>query len=162
MLNLRIGVKFFLPQARADDVVLGDEGIHVLERHGVDVDVRELPFDQFVGAVAGLAGLAVDHRVVEGRDVAGRFPNARVHQDGRVDPDVGRGFLDEFLPPEIADVPLHLRAQGAVVPSIGKAAVNGRALKHEPGVLKMGRDLFKRVFVRHHRSPFLFLTKDVE
>ena len=35
---------------------------------------------------------------------AGGFPDAGIHQDGRVDADVGGRLLDELLPPEVLDV----------------------------------------------------------
>jgi hypothetical protein len=60
--------------------------------------------------MSGFAGLAVDHRIVEGGNVTGGFPNAWVHENSRINTDIGWGFLDEPLPPHIADVTFDFRA----------------------------------------------------
>ena len=138
----------------ADDVlVLGDEFIHLVEAHGVDVDLMMLLADELVGAVAGLAGLAVEQRVREARDVAGRDPGLRVHDDGRVEADVVRAFLHEFLEPGLFDVVLELNAERAVVPAVGQAAVNFGACKDKAAVFAKGNDLVHGLFaVFHHTS----------
>jgi len=84
--------------------------VHVLEGHVVHVFVRKLALDEVVGAMAGLAGFAIDHRVIERRNVAGGFPHAGIHENGGIESDVRGGFLDESLPPHRTNVPFELRA----------------------------------------------------
>ena len=92
------------------NVMLFDEFIHLLEGHVIDIGIWEFGFDEFIGTVTGFASLAVDHWIVEGRDVTGGFPNAWVHKDAGIDADVGWGFLNESLPPCLTDVLLELSA----------------------------------------------------
>ena len=92
------------------NVVFFDEFVHLLEGHIVDVGIWEFGFDEFIRTVTGFASLAVDHWIVEGRDVTGGFPNAWVHENTSIDADVGWRFLNESLPPCLTDVLLELGA----------------------------------------------------
>ena len=79
---------------------------------------------------------AIDHVVVEQVVVARTLPDLRVHDDGAVEADhfigrrgAGRNLQfvvagDHVAPPRLADVPLQLDAQGAVVPKALQAAVD--------------------------------------
>ena len=82
-----------------------------------------------------LAVPAVDHRVGEGRDVAARLPDARVHDDRRVDADDVVALLHHRPPPGALDVVLHLDAQRAVVPEAADAAVDLAAGEDEAAPL---------------------------
>ena len=131
--------------------MLTDEGDHLVIRHGLDVRALDGVFlqpvlDEFVGSVAHLAGLAVDEGVVEGGDVAGGYPDLRVHEDGRIQADVVGVFLHELLPPGLFDVVLELRAEGAVVPAVGKTAVDLAPGVDKAPVLAQGHELFHRLF----------------
>ncbi len=83
--------------------------------------------DQVIGAEALATGLAVHQRIGEAGEMAGGDPGLRVHQDGTVNADILRGFLHEFFPPRLLDIILQLHAERAVIPCIGKSAVNLRA-----------------------------------
>ena len=70
---------------RADDVlVVGDELIHLIKAHGIHIDLGMLLTDQLIGAVAGLAGTAVQQGVREAGNVAGGHPGLGVHNDGGI------------------------------------------------------------------------------
>ena len=79
---------------------------------------------QVVRAEAELAVAAVDHRVAEAGDVAGGLPDARVHDDRRVDALDVVAQLDHVPPPGRLDVVLELDAERAVVPEAGHAAID--------------------------------------
>ncbi len=143
------GGEIALPANGADHLVGLHELVHLFEVHPIDVDVRVFLLDELIGAVAGFAGFAVDHRVVEGGDVTRRLPNLRVHEDRGVQADVRRGFLDEFLPPHRADVPFHLHPKGTIVPRIGQPAVNLRALENITRGLEVLGDGFEADCVGH-------------
>ena len=113
---------------------------------------QELPNGQIVGAETGLAGLAVEQRVREARDVAGRDPGLRVHDDGRVEADVVRAFLHEFLEPGLFDVVLELNAERAVVPAVGQTAVDLGACEDKTTVFAEGNDLVHGLFTVFHHS----------
>ena len=117
-----------LAAPRAGDLLFPDEGHQVLLGHGLHVHVQAVLTDkalhQLVGPVAHLAGLAVDQGVVEGGHVAAGHPHLGIHENGGVQPHVVGIFLDEFLPPGPLDVVFQLHTQGAVVPAVGKAAVD--------------------------------------
>ncbi len=71
---------------------------------------------ELVGAEARLARLAVDQRIGEAGDVAARLPDARVHQDRRVEPLDVVARADHRVPPAVLEVLLQLDAERAVVP----------------------------------------------
>ena len=136
---------------RAGDIMLADEGDHLLVGHGLGGDALQRVLgqpvlDQLVRAVAALAAFAVYERVVEGRDVAGCHPDLRVHEYRTVEPHVVGVFLHEFLPPGPLDVVLELHAERAVVPAVGKAAVDLTAGVDEAAVLAERDQLFHGLF----------------
>ena len=135
----------------ADDVlVLGDESVHLVEAHGIDVDLGVLLADELIGTVAGLAGAAVQQGVREAGNVAGRHPSLGVHDDGGIEADVVGAFLHELLQPCLLDVVLELDAQRAVVPAIGQTAVDLRAGEHITTVLAEIDDHIKGLFALFH------------
>ena len=71
---------------------------------------------QLVEAEAAVVGLALDQRVAEAADVAGRHPHLRVHQDPGVEPDDVVALLDHRPPPGALDVVLQLDARAARSP----------------------------------------------
>ena len=130
--------------------MLGNERVHLVEAHGVDVDLGVFLPDELVGSVAGFAGLAVEQGVGEAGDVAGGDPGLGVHQDGGVKADVVLALLHELLEPCLFHVVLELHAEGAVVPGVGEAAVNLAARVDEAAVLAQGDDLVHCLFVVFH------------
>ena len=68
--------------------MLGDESVHLFKAHRIDVDFGVNVADQLIGALTGMAVFAVDQRVGEVSDMAGRNPGLRVHDDGGVKADV--------------------------------------------------------------------------
>ena len=141
--ELADGGEVVLAAHGADDVlVLGDEGVHLVKAHGVHVHLGVLLADELVGAVAGLAGLAVQQGVGEGGHVAGGDPGLGVHDDGGVQAHVIGGLLHELLHPGLLHVVLELHAQGAVVPAVGQAAVDLAAGVHKAPVFTQGDDFF--------------------
>ena len=90
-----------------------------------DVYKRQVPgFDQLVGAVTRLTGLAVNQRVVEGGDVARCDPDPGIHQNGGVKPDVVGRFLHKLLPPGAFHIVFQLNAERTIVPGVRKSAVD--------------------------------------
>ena len=137
----------------ADDLVMaGDECVHLVKGHGVDVDVLALLTfsDQLIGAVAALTGTAVQQGIGEAGHVAGRHPSLGVHQDSGIQADVIRAFLHEFLQPGLFDVVLELNAQGAVVPAVGQAAVDLAAGVDETAVFAQVDNHVKGLFTVLH------------
>ena len=50
----------------ADDILVGcDKCVHLVKAHCIDIDLVVLLGDEFVGSVAGFAGLAVEQGVGE-------------------------------------------------------------------------------------------------
>ena len=96
---------------------------------------------EMVGAEALLAELAVDERVGEAADVAGRLPDLRVEDDRRVEGDDVVALLHHRGHPALLDVVLE---QDAVVPVVvrrAEAAVDLRRREHEPAPLAERDDL---------------------
>ena len=140
----------------ADHVlVLGDEGVHLVKAHGVHVDLGVHIPDQLVGAVAGLAGLAVQQRVGEAGHMAGGDPGLGVHDDGSIQAHVVGALLHELLQPGLLDVVLELHAQGAVVPAVGQTAVNLGTGEDIAAVLAEIDDHIKGLFALFHNCYIL-------
>ena len=141
-----------LAARRAADVLLVDEALHLGLREGVD-GLRQLlaglgavVLDELVCTEALMALAAVHQRVGEAAEMAGSDPRLRVHEDRAVEADVIRVLLHELLPPGALDVVFHLDAEGAVVPGVGKAAVNFGASEHEAAVFAQSDELFHGFF----------------
>jgi hypothetical protein len=107
-------------------------------------------FQQHVGAVALLAVLVVDQRVVEGVHVAAGLPHGGVHEDGRVDAHDVLVELRHGLPPVAADVVLQLDAVRAVVVGGAQAIVDLAAGEHEAILLGMADQGLEAVFLVAH------------
>ena len=151
--KLADGGKVVLAADGADDVlVLGDKLVHLVKAHRIDVHLGVLVSNELIGAVTGLAGLAVEQRVGEACHMAGRDPGLRVHDDGRVEADVVRAFLHEFLEPGLFDVVLELNAERAVVPAVGQTAVDLGACEDKTTVFAEGNDLVHGLFTVFHHS----------
>ncbi len=102
---------------------------------------REL---ELVGAEAELAGAAVDERVGEAGDVAGRLPDARVEDDRGVEGDDVVALLHHRAEPERADVVLREDAVVAVVVGRAEAAVDLGGREDEAAAAAEGDDRVHR------------------
>jgi len=91
---------------------------------------------ELVRAKALFAHLAVDERVGEAGDVAGGFPNLRVHDDRSLDADDVVAAADHVGPPAVADVLLQLGTEGAVVEEAVEAAVDLGRLENKAAALR--------------------------
>ena len=142
-----MGGKVMLAADRADDVlVVGDELIHLIKAHGIHIDLGMLLTDQLIGTVACLAGTAVQQGVREAGNVAGGHPGLGVHNDGGIQAHIVGALLDKLLQPCFLDVVLELNAQGAVVPAVGKTAIDLRTGEHVTTVLAEIDDHIKGLF----------------
>ena len=146
--------------AGAGDALLADISDHLVVAHGLDIDIDAVLarpiLDELVGTVAALTALAVDKRVIEVDDVARSLPHAGVHQNAGVEPDIGGALLHELFPPGRLDILLHQRAEGAVVPRIGEAAVDIAAGEDKAAVFTQGNDLVHGLFgILHSCTSFL-------
>ena len=140
----------------AGEVVLLHKVLHLLLGEGVD-GLAELKavlvapvLDEFVGAEALLALLAVHQGVGEAGQMAAGHPGLGVHEDGGVLPHVVGVLLDKFLPPGLLDVVLQLHAQGAVVPCVGQASVDLGACEDDAAVFAQRHDLIHGLFRVFH------------
>ena len=113
--------------------------------------------DELVGAVAGLAGLAVEQGIGEAGHMAGRDPGLGVHDDGGVKAHVIGALLNELFEPGLLDVVFELNAEGTVVPGVGKSAVDLAAGVHEAAVFAQCNDLVHGFFAFFH---FYILSRD--
>jgi len=102
---------------------------------------------RIVRAEPVLALLTVDQGIGESRDMPGRFPHLRVHEDGRVEALDVFPLVDQGAPPALLDVFLQLHAEGSVVPHRPEPAVDLRRLKHEPTSLGERHELLHHVVV---------------
>ena len=140
----------------AGDVVLFDKVLHLLLGEGVDglgkleAGLGAPVLNDLVGAEALVALAAVHQRIGEAAEMAACHPGLRVHQDRGVKADVVGILLHELLPPGVLDVLLELGAEGAVVPGVGKAAVDLAAGEDKAAVFAQRDDLVHRLFGVFH------------
>ena len=133
-----------------------DKFLHLLLGKGVDglfqgkAALAAPVLNDLVGAKALVALPAVHQGIGKARQMAGGHPGLGVHKDGGVQTHVIGVFLNEFLPPSPLDVVLQLRAQGAVVPGVGQAAVDLGPGEDKAPALAQGYDLFHGFFLVGH------------
>ena len=143
--------------------MLFDKVLHLLLGEGVDglgkleAGLGAPVLDDLVGAEALVALAAVHQRIGEAAEMAARHPGLRVHQDRGVKANVVGILLHELLPPGVLDVLLELGAEGAVVPGVGKAAVDLAAGEDKAAVFAQRDDLVHRLFGVFH-GEFLLST----
>ncbi len=113
--------------------------------------------DEHVGAVALLAVAVVDERVVESVHVAAGLPDARVHEDGAVQPHNVLVHLHHGAPPVLLDIVLQLHAQLAVVVHRRQTVIDLRARKHEAILLCVSHYLVEIHLICHIFSCCLVL-----
>ena len=104
----------------------------------------ELFLDQVIGAEPGLARFAVNERIVEIDDVAGRLPDLRVHENAAVEPDHIAPALHEGAPPELLDIVPQFSAERTEIPRVGESAIDIGAREHKSPALAQRYDLFHR------------------
>ena len=102
-----------------------------------------------VGAEAVLAVPAVDQRIGEAGDVAGRLPDLRMHQDRGIEALDVVPRVDHGVPPAVLHVLLELDAQRTVVPHRAEAAVDLGGLEDEAAALAEGDQLVHQGGVGH-------------
>ena len=78
-------------------------------------------------AKAPLARAAIDHRIGEVVEMAARFPDFRMRENRRVEPDHVGTVLHRVAPPGALDVILQFHAERSVVPARPRSAVKSRS-----------------------------------
>ena len=142
-----------LAAAGAGNIMLLNKGFHLGLGKGVN-RLRKLEaclpapvFDDLVSAEALVALTAVHQGIREAAQMTGSNPGLGIHQNGGVQTDIVRILLDKLLPPGTLDIVLQLDTQRAVVPGVGKAAVDFTACKNEAAILAQS-DNFVHGFLR--------------
>ena len=97
---------------------------------------------QLVGAVAGVAHFAVDHRVAECLLVSRGLPDGAVHDDRAVHALHVVALAHIAAPPEVLEVFLQLDPERAVIPKAIQAAVDFGGLENEPAAFAKAHDFF--------------------
>ena len=110
------------------------------------LNLGDVLLDQDVGAVALLAVLVVNERVVEGVDVAGSLPRRGVHENRGVDAHDVLVHADHGCPPVLLDVVLQLAAELPVIVGGAQSIVNLAAGKDKPVLFRVADDFLQSVF----------------
>ena len=132
------GGEVVLAAVGADHLVMtGNERIHFLEAHGIHIHATAglAGLNQLVRPLTGAAALAVHQGVGEVAHMPGGNPGGGVHEDGGIQTHIVFGLLDELLQPCLFYIVLELHTQRAVVPCIGKTAVDFGTGIHKAPVL---------------------------
>ena len=122
--------KIMLAAAWAADVLLLNVILHVLLGPGVNtalygnIVLFQIILDQLVGTETFLTGLAVHERIGKSAQMPGSDPGLRIHQNRTVHTHIIRVLLDELLPPGLLHIIFQFHTEIAVIPGIGKAAVD--------------------------------------
>ena len=111
---------------------------------------RALVIHDMIGSKTAAALGAIDHRIGKRLQVAGRFPNSGIHQDGTIHPDDVRAGHHRIAPPQVFDVSLQLDAERAVIPTAVESAVYFARLEDKRATPTEGNHgihlLFRRAF----------------
>ena len=152
-----------LSAGRARNIVVFDEGFHLSLGESIyglfeNMTCLGAPiFYQFIRAESLFALAAVHKRIREASEMSRSDPRLGIHEDRRILTDVIWIFLNEFFPPCAFDVVFQLNSERAIVPCVGKSAVNFRSGKDKAAVFAQCDDLFHCFFfVVHCRSSFYF------
>ena len=151
----RLGTQIGVGAGALDRAGLGLE--HQVELAGLGEAVLRVAVRAHVGIVelveaeALLALGAVDERVGEVREVAGRLPHLRRAEDGGVDQHDVVALLHHRAHPRLLDVAQQQRTERAVVVGRAEAAVDLRRLVDEAAAFAEADDLFE-VGGRHRRT----------
>ena len=155
--ELADGSEVALAAHGAKDALLADVVLHLLVRPARYVLLDALPLhvvlDEVVGAVTGLAGLAVHERIRKSAEMPGRLPDGGVHEYGAVHANIVGALGDELLPPSRLDIVLERHAERTVVPGVGEPAVDLAAREHETAVLAQRYEFVHRKFCHSYNSP---------
>ena len=128
------------------EIILGQQGVHLLQQLlgffflSCCFPLLSLSFDEVIDAVAFVAVLVVDHRVVEIIDVSAGFPSSRMHENGRVKTNDILLQLCHTPPPMVLDVLFQLAAHLTVVIDRLESVVDLTTGKNEPVFLAMCDD----------------------
>ena len=145
----------------AGDIVLLNEVLHLLLGESVHrlgqfkARLGAPVLNELIGPEPLMAFPAVHQRIGEAAEVAAGHPRLRIHEDGGIQAHVVGVLLHEFLPPCVLDVLLQLRAERAVVPGVGEAAVDFAAGEHKAPVLAQGNNFVHGFFSVVH-DPISF------
>ncbi len=139
---------------RAGDVLFLDEIHHLLVAPAGRIDAGGV-FNQLIGAVTGVAVLAVHERIGKAADMSGSNPGRRIHEDSRIQTNVPRGLLNKLLAPRVFYVILEFHTKRTVIPGVGKTSVDFGAAVDKTASLAQGDDFLHRFFgVFHTDSPY--------
>ena len=112
-------------------------------------------FNQVICSVASLAGFAVHERVREATEVTGSDPSLWIHQNGTVQTDIIGAFLNELLPPSPFDIIFQFDTEWAIIPSVGKSAVDFRTGIYKASGLTKVNDFVHAFFLIGQHYNFL-------
>ena len=81
-------------------------------------------FNDLIRAETLMALFTVHQRVRKTAQMTGSHPCLRIHQNSTVHPYIVWAFHNEFFPPGFFHIVFQLHAKVAVIPGVGKSAVN--------------------------------------
>ncbi|MPM64449.1 hypothetical protein SDC9_111335 [bioreactor metagenome] len=107
--------------------------------------LRSIILNELVRTETRAATLAVHQRIGKSADMTAGHPGFGVHENRGVHADIIGRFLYKFSPPGALDVILKLHAERAIIPAVGKAAVDLAAGIDKAAPLAERDDLFHRI-----------------
>ena len=131
-------------------LMLADKSVHLVEAHGIHIDLAVGIADQLIGTVTCLAGLAVQQGIAEACHVTGGDPGLGIHDDGCIQTHIIGAFLHKLLHPCLFDIILELDAQRTVIPAVCQTAVHLTAGIHKAAVFAEIDDHIKGLFAVFH------------
>ena len=122
---------------------------------GLNPVLCHIVLDQLIRTETLLAGLAVHQWIRKPTQMAGSNPGLRIHQDRTVHPYIVGIFLYKLLPPRFFHIIFQLHAQIAVIPGVGKAAIDLTARIYKTAVFRQGFNFIHCFFHMILSSLFL-------
>ena len=97
--------------------------------------------------------LTIHKRVVKTAHMARCHPGFRIHENGAIQPYIIAAFGDKFAPPGLLDIIFKFHTQRAIIPGVGKTAVDFRTGENKPSVFCQRDDLFHGLLASLHLKP---------
>ena len=151
-----------LAAGRTWNLVFLNELHHLLLAPGIHAALNGDPFfgteilNDLIRAETLMTLFTVHQRIGKTAQMTGGHPCLRVHQDRAVHTYIVGAFHNKLFPPGLFHIILQLHAKVAVIPGVGKSAVNFRTRIYESSGFGKCYDFFHGLFHRVISSTFIY------
>ena len=114
------------------------------------LDLAEIVLDEDIGAIALLGVLVIDERVVEGANVTGSLPDARMHKYAGIDAHYILVKARHGVPPILLDIVLEFGAHLSIIVHGGKSVIDLAGRENETILLAVCHQHLEKFVLCHN------------